>query len=180
MGIQLMCAQRMPIFPRPQGPRKYGLTPWGRGGQTQTLDHLVYETHPRERLHDTQSTQKPSPHVPHRHQAISQCEQSQAAAAWLRKESPGAGAGITCPEGRDSKESEQARARDGQSSGGRLSMDEKLLARDPSCPNMSPAEVGWAGGQEEQLLKRPGLGLTAWPGTSQTPNHHMGHRKEMQ
>lgn len=105
---------------------------------------------------------------------------SQTAAAWLRKEFPGAGEGITCPVGIDSKESEQARAM-GWSSGGRLSVDERLLARASSCANMIPAEMGWAGGQEEQLFKkRLGLGLTARPGTSRTPNHHTGHRKEMQ
>lgn len=83
--------------------------------------------------------------------------------------------------GIDSKESEQARAMGRWSSGGRLSVDERLLARASSCTNMIPAEMGWAGGQEEQQFKkRLGLRLTARPGTSHTPNHHMGHRKKMQ
>lgn len=82
--------------------------------------------------------------------------------------------------GIDPKELEQAWAM-GRSSGGRLSVDERLLARASSWTNMIPAEMGWAGGQEEQLFKkRLGLGLMARLGTSQTPNHHMGHRKEMQ
>lgn len=76
-----------------------------------------------------------------RTQATSHCEQCQTAAAWLRKQCPGAGEGITCPAGIDSKESEQSWAM-GRSSGGRLSVDERLLARASSCTNMIPAEMG--------------------------------------
>lgn len=54
--------------------------------------------------------------------------------------------GITCPAGRDSRESEHARAM-GRSSGVRLSVDDRLLARASSCTNMIPGESrGWTGG----------------------------------
>lgn len=49
-------------------------------------------------------------------------------------------AGITCPAGMDSKESEHPRAM-GRSSGVRLSVDERLLARASSCTNMIPGET---------------------------------------
>lgn len=176
-----MCGQRMPIFLCPQGPRESTASfcelEEAKLKPLITWSITQLQTHPRERLQDIQSTQKPSPHVPHPHQALSQCEQSQTTAPWLRKDFPGAGEGITCPVGIDSKESEQARAM-GRSSGGRLSVDERLLARASSCTNMIPAETGWAGGQEEQLFKkrlgsRHGRALAG-------PNHHTGHRKEMQ
>lgn len=138
-----MCAQRMPSGPE----RKYCLLPWVRGGQTQTLKHLVYD--PSRDTSKTKTTQHTKyPEVPTMcatpQQAISQCGQSQTAAAWPREESPGAREGITCPAGMDSKESEQARAMGRWSSGGRLSVDERLLARASSCTNMIPAEMGWA------------------------------------
>ena len=56
---------------------------------------------------------------------------------------------VTCPAGMDSKESEHPPAMD-RSSGVRLSVDERLLARASSCTNMIPGEtrgrrVGQAG-----------------------------------
>ena len=56
---------------------------------------------------------------------------------------------VTCPAGMDSKESEHPPAMD-RSSGVRLSVDERLLARASSCTNMIPREtrgrrVGQAG-----------------------------------
>lgn len=58
---------------------------------------------------------------------------------------PEAGEDVTCPAGMDSKESEQPRAM-GRSSGVRLSVDERLLARASSCTNMIPGRRGQAGG----------------------------------
>ena len=75
----------------------------------------------------------------------------------------------------DSKESEHPRAM-GRSSGVRLSVDDRLLARASSCTNMIPGEtrgrrVGQAG-REEQPFNKWGwaLGLPAWLGANQTPN----------
>lgn len=69
---------------------------------------------------------------------------------------------ITCPDGMDSKESEQPRAM-GRSSGVRLSVDERLLARASSCTNMIPGETrggraGWAG---RVAIQQTGLGCQA-------------------
>ena len=82
---------------------------------------------------------------------------------------PEAGEDVTCPAGMDSKESEQPRAM-GRSSGVRLSVDERLLARASSCTNMIPGRRGQAG-QGKQPFNNWGwdLGLLAWLGASQTP-----------
>lgn len=64
---------------------------------------------------------------------------------------------VTCPAGMDSKESEHPRAM-GRSSGVRLSVDDRLLARASSCTNMIPGEtrgrrVGQAGQGEQPFNK---------------------------
>lgn len=72
-------------------------------------------------------------------------------------------AGITCPAGMDSKESEHPRAM-GRSSGVRLSVDERLLARASSCTNMIPGETRgrqagrWDSGAGRAAIQQMGLG----------------------
>ena len=68
--------------------------------------------------------------------------------------------------------------------------DESLYTSTPAPTQQTPATSALSqgrgggqrwGGQGEQLFKkRLGLGLRVRPGTSQTPNHHMGHKKERQ
>jgi hypothetical protein len=96
-------------------------------------------------------TKKPWQHLPHSNQATS----TQAAELPQKKRSLEAGKGVTCPAGMDSKESEQPRAM-GRSSGVRLSVDERLLAKASSCTNMIPAERwgGRAGKRREQLFNK--------------------------
>lgn len=70
--------------------------------------------------------------------------------------------GVTCPAGMDSKESEHPRAM-GRSSGVRLSVDERLLARASSCTNMIPGETrGRRAGQAGKVaIQHTGLGPQA-------------------
>lgn len=73
-------------------------------------------------------------------QAISYFHQPQTRVGTEVSNSQKQEAGITCPAGMDSKESEHPRAM-GWSSGVRLSVDERLLARASSCTNMIPGET---------------------------------------
>lgn len=71
-------------------------------------------------------------------------------------------AGITCLAWMDSKKSEHPRAM-GWSSGLRLSVDERLLARASSCTNMIPGETrGRRVGQRGRRAAIQQVGLGLW------------------